>query len=68
MKVELGPDFATTVDFMVDEGTAAWHVEEVKGAEDKRFKIVKRLWKKYGPCPMHVIVKGATAYIIEGAK
>lgn len=49
----LGPDFRTKVDFLVEADGKTW-VEEVKGCEVD-FARVRRLWKKYGPCPMLVL-------------
>lgn len=51
----LGPDFTYTADFLVS-GDDDWHVEEIKGpTRDRDFQRTKRLWKKYGPCPLVVL-------------
>lgn len=55
--VPLGPDFKSRVDFMVFTAPGVCHVEEVKGVETARFKTVRRLWPKYGPCELHVMTK-----------
>lgn len=67
VKVQLGPDFKTIVDFMVNEGFKDQYAVEVKGVETPTFKTVKRLWQKYAPCPMHIVKRGKTAKVIEGA-
>lgn len=67
VKVQLGPDFKTIVDFMVNEGFKDQYAVEVKGVETPTFKTVKRLWQKYVPCPMHIVKRGKTAKVIEGA-
>lgn len=41
------------------------HAEDVKGAETPMFKETRRLWAKYGPCPLHII-KGGKVEILEG--
>lgn len=59
VRVALGPDFNTTVDFLVlalDGGSPcprAW-VEEVKGMETRQFKKAKALWPKYAPLEMRI--------------
>lgn len=66
VRVPLGPDFATVVDFLVlaADGDAqrprCW-VEEVKGVETPQFKKVRSLWAKYGPCRMDL-------YHVSGGK
>ncbi len=73
VRVPLGPDFATRVDFLV--GTPAtnvkgtcWHVVlavEIKGVETREFKKVRKLWPKYGPFALEII-KGTSVEIVEG--
>jgi hypothetical protein len=43
------PDF-----FCVDPDGTHWY-EDVKGVETPKFREIKRAWKKYGPCPLHVV-------------
>lgn len=38
-------------DFEVFDGERTW-VEEVKGKETPKFRMVRRLWPDYGPCPL----------------
>jgi Protein of unknown function (DUF1064) len=58
-------DITYRVDFVVIEHGRT-HAEDVKGFETVRFKLCKRLWLKYGPCPLHVIKRG-NVEIIQGA-
>lgn len=53
VRFELGPDFATVVDFVVTNAKTTW-VEEVKGFETPDFKRIKKLWRRYGPIPLLV--------------
>lgn len=39
------------------------HVEDVKGMETQKFRRDRRLWKRYGPCPLWVI-KGKHVEIV----
>jgi hypothetical protein len=57
VNIPLGVDFTTRVDFLVITVDGRCHVEEVKGVETARFKTVRRLWPKYGPCELHVLKK-----------
>ena len=52
------------VDFLVWHIDGTTHVEDVKGFETASFRTKKRLWKRYGPCPLHVI-SGKNLEIIE---
>lgn len=61
----LGPDFKTRVDFLVFAAPGACRVDEVKGVETARFKTVRRLWPKYGPCELHVLTKKGTTWTRE---
>ena len=40
------------------------HAEDVKAIETREFRRQKRLWKAYGPFPLHVIGK-KTVEVIE---
>ncbi len=72
--IPLGLDCTTRVDFLVFgqvtlpgvRGTvrAAWF-EEVKGHDNERFKKIRRLWKKYGPCEMRVLTRKGTGWTTE---
>lgn len=55
--VSLGPDFKTRVDFLVFTAYGVCHFAEVKGVETARFKIVRKLWPKYGLTELHVVTK-----------
>ncbi len=70
--IPLGDDFRTRIDFQVAVSSRPdsneWvrvHGAEVKGAETKEFKRVRRLWPKYGPFPLFV-VKNGKSELIEG--
>jgi hypothetical protein len=73
VKFPLGPDFSYRVDFLVFavcsemENCMFVVAEDVKGMETPRFRTVRKLWKKYGPCPLHVLKKGKVE-IVEGAQ
>lgn len=73
VKVQLGEDFKTTVDFLVfshrsaPDGlswSAAWF-EEVKGVEMPSFRTVRRLWIKYGPCAMKILKRKGSGWRAE---
>lgn len=64
---QLGEDFKYRVDFLVTgRGGKQW-VVDVKGVETPRFKQAKKLWKKYGPLPLHIAKKGGAVEIVQGA-
>ncbi len=45
-----------TADFIVLWADDTWQVEDVKGGPDtERFRMIKRLWPKYGPCRLAVM-------------
>jgi hypothetical protein len=39
--------------------------EDVKGVETPRFRLVRRLWPKYGPCPLRVVKCRGRKWSIE---
>lgn len=63
--VPLGPDFKTRIDFLVFATPDEFDFREVKGLETARFKTVRRLWAKYGPCELHVLKKKGTIWSRE---
>jgi hypothetical protein len=63
---KLGEDFTYRADFEVEEQSGKRHVVDVKGHETPRFRDVRRLWAKYGHCPLW-IVKEQGVEIIAGA-
>jgi transposase len=72
-KVQLGPDFKTIVDFevtgLVDGRIRRWF-EEVKGYETWRFRMLRRLWPKYGPGKLVILKRRGndwTKEVLEGA-
>jgi len=57
------PDF-----LCFDADGSAW-VEDVKGVETPAFRRQLALWRKYGPCPLHVVRRKTRSWamtIIEG--
>ncbi len=53
---ELGcPENKYRADFVVYDDFGQAHVEDVKGFEPREFKRWKRLWRKYGKCPLVVL-------------
>lgn len=74
VKIPLGPDFSTRVDFLVCEWVEGFYglehrwisAHEVKGVETREFAKVRSLWPKYGPFPLHIIKRGEVE-IIERA-
>lgn len=52
-RVRLGPDCVYVPDFLVIGPTIRY--EDVKGAETREFKRVRRLWAKYGRLPLWVV-------------
>lgn len=61
----LGPDFRYRADFVVADGGLMW-AEDVKGFVTPRFKTAMKMWRKYGPFPLHVIGNKATEVIGGG--
>ena len=40
-------------------------VEEVKGFETPRFRLIKRLWRRYGPCRLVVLKRRSNEWACE---
>lgn len=59
------PENTYVADFDVVAADGGRWVEDVKGCETAKFRHDKKLWRKYGPCPLHVI-KGKHREIIPG--
>ena len=38
---------------------------DVKGVETPAFRKVKKLWASYGQCPLHIIKRKGTAFVIS---
>jgi len=62
---DLGEDTRYRADFFVINSDGSFHAVDVKGAETSSWKRIKKLWKKYGVMPLHVIKKGRLAEVIE---
>lgn len=68
--VQLGRDTRYTVDFLVHQsggGDMPGYVVaiEVKGFETALFRRNKKLWKKYGQFPLHIVKRGETTEVVE---
>lgn len=58
------PENRYRVDFLVWLPDGTTQAEDVKGVETAAFRRHRRLWLKYGPCPLHVIHRKDTEIII----
>lgn len=38
---------------------------DVKGVETPKFKRDAKLWKEYGPCPLHVVKRKGTKFVTD---
>lgn len=63
-RYQLG-DIAYRADAEVLDAQGNLWAEEVKGIETERFRLVRRLWPKYGPWPLHVIKRRGRGWEIE---
>jgi hypothetical protein len=57
-------DVPYRADFVVTSKATTW-VEEVKGYETQRFRLIRRLWPKYGPCTMRIMKRKGNRWCIE---
>lgn len=48
-------DINYRADFLILGTDGEIWIEDVKGMETDRFRIVRKLWKKYGPLPLHIL-------------
>lgn len=62
----LGEDFKYRADFIVIGNDGSQWVVDVKGHEMQRFRQAKKLWKKYGPLPLHIVKKGGAVEVVNG--
>ena len=58
-------DFVVAEPLMADYFGVVVHAEDVKGMETTKFRRDARLWRKYGPMPLHVI-RGGKVEVIPG--
>lgn len=65
--IQLTPDDRYRVDFVVCALRLVYAVD-VKGMATAAFNRNKRLWKRYGPFPLHVVRNGKTVEVIEPTK
>lgn len=60
--IPLGPDHSYRIDFLVaipdSIGCILVHAEDVKSIKTREQARHERFWRKYGPFPLHVIIKG----------
>jgi predicted nuclease of restriction endonuclease-like RecB superfamily len=65
-RVPLGEDTVYKPDFLVIRLLAgeAFYVD-VKGMETPEFKRNKKLWKRYGRLPLHIVKNGKVVEIVE---
>lgn len=65
VRIELGEDFHTVVDFEVDyivDGAVVTGFEEIKGFETPDFKRIRKLWKKYGPAKLIILKRSGRGW------
>ncbi len=65
VKIQLGEDFATKVDFVIYRGDEAMWAEEIKGFDTPQFKTVLRLWKKYQPMELRILRPRRGGWVTE---
>lgn len=65
VEVQLGEDFRTIVDFVVEYTDGRTEYVEVKGHETAGFKQVLRLWPKYGPGVLRVVKRSRGRFKTE---
>lgn len=59
VRLELGPArISYKVDFLVVLHNGTIEAHEVKGRRTERFRIIVKLWKQHGPCPLKIFCKG----------
>jgi hypothetical protein len=39
---------------------------DVKGVETQAFRKVKKLWASYGQCPLHIIKRKGSKFVLDG--
>ncbi len=61
----LGPDTVYRADFFEIQDTGHFCAVEVKGFETDVWLAKKKLWKKYGPCELHIVKGGKIVEVIE---
>jgi hypothetical protein len=42
-------------DFQIEDDEHRTWVEDVKGCETRKFRHDVKLWRAYGPCPLHIL-------------
>ena len=56
------PENVYRPDFLVVGNSDVW-IEDVKGVRTEKFRHNVRLWRAYGPCPLHLITNGQVEII-----
>ena len=64
-RYRLGPDTVYVADFFLICEDGQFHAVEVKGFEARSWLHKKKLWKKYGHCPLHLVMGGKTVEVIK---
>lgn len=63
-KVKLGEDTNCKPDFLITFKNGFKFYVDVKGMETPSFRRVKKLWKKYGTLPLHVVKKKGKKFVV----
>lgn len=53
------------VDFLTWGKRAGLIAEEVKGMRTAKFERDVKLWKRYGPCPLHILTRDGSSWKTE---
>jgi len=62
---DLGEDTRYRADFFVITSCGLFRAVDVKGFETPAFKKIKKLWRKYGVMPLHLVRKGITYEVVS---
>lgn len=54
------------VDFVVWSNDGKSWAEDVKGVETSKFRHDMKLWRSYGPCPLHIRKRGKEPIVVHG--
>ncbi|MGE4197648.1 MAG: DUF1064 domain-containing protein [Phycisphaerales bacterium] len=66
VKFRLGcPENVCVIDFLVFATDGTVWAEDTKGKETSKFVRDKKLWRRYGPCPLHVLKGRRDSYVID---
>lgn len=59
------PENVYVADFRVTCSNGSVHVEDVKGCETAKFRHDKKLWRRYGPCPLSIMKHRGARWDVE---